>query len=186
MNQRPILTALGAVRAGVGGALIVAPSFAGQIWVGQDAAGAGTRVIARAIGARDVVLGARLLTALRRGDLEDAATHARTGVLSDVADVVATVIAARELAGHRRWAMPLIAAAVGGAGALVWKVAEEADAQAEDQHGAGDATSAAPAAGTSQGRSDGTTVLTTAEELGIVDQQGAVLLAIEESEPVAP
>jgi hypothetical protein len=125
MEQRTILGALGGIRTGIGAALVVAPAFAGRIWVGEDAGGHGTRVFARALGARDVVLGGSLLAALRGNDERAAARLARSGVLADAADVVATVIAARNLQGSRRWMMPLIAGAVACGGALVWSVADD-------------------------------------------------------------
>src|SRR4051812_35338865 len=126
INETLVLKSLGAVRLGIGGALVVAPTVAGRIWIGDDAGGPGTRVFARALGARDVVLGTALLRALGDGDLRRAAVHARTGVWADVADVAATIMAVRSLSGSRRWSMPLIAAVVGGAGLIVRQAADEA------------------------------------------------------------
>lgn len=105
---------VGGIRLGVGGALVAAPGWAGRIWVGPGADGPGSKVFARAIGARDVLLGARILT---ETDDKGAADHwIKAGFAADMADAAATLIAARHLSSARRVAMPLIALAVGALG----------------------------------------------------------------------
>jgi hypothetical protein len=106
--------ALGVVRLGVGAALVVAPGWAGRIWVGPGADGPGSMVFARALGARDMVLGARILQGLAKG--EPVRHWIVAGFAADAADFTAAVIAARHLTPARRVAMPLIAAAVGAVG----------------------------------------------------------------------
>lgn len=106
--------ALGVVRLGVGAALMVAPRWAGRIWVGPGADGPGSLVFARAVGARDVALGVRIISGALNG--EPVRKWVEAGFLSDGADVVATMLAGRHLTPGRRAAMPLIAAAVGAAG----------------------------------------------------------------------
>lgn len=113
---------LGGIRLGIGAGLLAAPGFAGRIWVGPDADGPGTKVFARAVGARDVLLGLRILKATRDG--ESINEWVRLGFLADVADSTATVIAARHLTTARRIAMPLIAGAVGAVGYAAMKAAE--------------------------------------------------------------
>ena len=108
-RQKALL--LGSVRLGIGAALVAAPGFAGRVWVGPHADGPGARMFARAIGARDVVLGARILKATR--DEAPLKEWLRMGYLADAADVAATVVAVKDLSPARRIAMPLIAAAVG-------------------------------------------------------------------------
>ncbi len=110
--------ALGVVRVGVGAALIVAPGWAGRIWVGPGADGPGSLVFARALGARDVALGVRIITGVRKG--EPVGHWVASGFVADAADVVASVIAGRHLTPGRRRAMPVVAGAVGVAGA--WSV----------------------------------------------------------------
>jgi hypothetical protein len=112
----PVDAALGVIRLGVGAALVVAPAWAGRIWVGPGADGPGSRVFARALGARDVALGLRILQGWRTG--EPVRHWVAAGFAADAADVVATLIASRDLTLTRRAAMPLIAGAVGAAG--VW------------------------------------------------------------------
>jgi hypothetical protein len=115
VEQRTVLAALGALRAGVGVVLAAAPSFAGRLRVGPSAGGSGADVFARTLGGRDLALGVTTLSALRSGDLEHAARLARLGVVSDVADALATVASARALHGARRWLMPLATVATAAA-----------------------------------------------------------------------
>lgn len=110
---------LGLVRAGVGVALMVAPGWAGRIWVGPGADGPGSKVFARALGARDVALGVQILRGLSRGDV---VRHwVLAGFVADAADVTASVIASKNMTPARRLLVPLVAAAVGAAGFSSWK-----------------------------------------------------------------
>jgi hypothetical protein len=111
MDDNTTIKLLGAVRVGVGAALVAAPGFAGRIWVGPNADGPGTKVFARAIGARDVLLGLRTFAALRDG--ESPARWLQLGFAADAADAAATLVAFKSLTPARRLAMPLIAGAVG-------------------------------------------------------------------------
>jgi hypothetical protein len=116
------------LRIGIGGTLLVAPAVAGRIWMGPHGAGPGTRVFARALGARDVALGLRLIADVRAG--RSVVPALRLGVAADAADAVATLAAARELTAARRIVMPLVAASVAVLGALVTEEAEEAEDEA--------------------------------------------------------
>src|SRR4051794_29833732 len=116
MDTKQQALVVGAIRLGVGAALVAAPGWAGRIWVGAGAEGAGSKVFARAVGARDVALGARVLRAARNGD--EAREWLRSGFLADIADAAATMVAFRHLTKGRRIAMPLIAGAVGALGYL--------------------------------------------------------------------
>jgi hypothetical protein len=113
LDHRTLTMALAGIRLGIGGALVVAPQFAARLWIGPGTEGAGTRVLARAIGARDVVLGYRTLQAVR-GD-ESASGWLELGAMADAADTVAGLLAIRGIPGHRRFTMPLVAGAVGAA-----------------------------------------------------------------------
>ena len=104
----------GGIRLGIGAGLLAAPGFAGRVWVGTDAGSPGTMVFARAIGARDALLGAKVLSALQNGD--PVKRWLQLGFIADGADAVATAIAAKHLTRGRRIAMPLIAGAVGVVG----------------------------------------------------------------------
>src|SRR5258708_5289264 len=76
-DARRIALTVGALRAGVGVALIAVPRLAG----GRDAS---TRMLARTVGVRDFVLGAGTLIAALRGN---ASSWMRGGLASDAADV---------------------------------------------------------------------------------------------------
>ncbi len=106
--------ALGVARLGVGTALVVAPGWAGRIWVGPGADGPGSLVFARAVGARDVALGLRILDGVRTG--EPVRHWVQAGFAADLADAAATAIAGRHLTPARRVAMPIVAGAVGALG----------------------------------------------------------------------
>lgn len=80
---------------GVG--LVLAPGLYARSWVGSEAAGAETtKVLARALGARDLALGAGGLLALRAGDTERARRWFAAQGVTDLIDLAAT-LAARDL-----------------------------------------------------------------------------------------
>ena len=114
MDEREMARVVGSIRLGVGAALVAAPGFAGRVWIGPGADDRGAHVFARAIGARDVLLGARTLAALKAG--EPVRGWLKLGFAADGADAAATLLAARHLTPLRRLAMPAIAAAVGAMG----------------------------------------------------------------------
>jgi len=116
MPRQPRTSAVGVIRLGVGLSLVVAPAWAGRVWVGPGADGPGSRVFARAIGARDVVLGMSILMGVR--GRKATAQLVQLGFAADAADAVATILAARNLTPTRRIAMPLIALGVGALGYL--------------------------------------------------------------------
>lgn len=75
----------------LGTALIAAPGLGARFWVGDDADAPGAKVLARALGARDLALGLGVVLAIKndapvRGWLEGAA-------LADVVDFGATAAA---------------------------------------------------------------------------------------------
>jgi hypothetical protein len=123
IDRKQLGIGLGALRTAIGGAMVVAPGVTGRIWVGPGGTGPGERVFARALGARDVALGLGIMNAAR----EDASTAEwlKLGVIADLADTAATVLAGRQLVGRRRTAMPLIALAVAGAGAYAVRLAAQ-------------------------------------------------------------
>ena len=119
MNPQKLALVVGALRLGIGSALVVAPKFAGGVWIGENDGGKGVDVFARAIGARDVILGARTLSAVRS---EAPARHfLKLGFAADAADAFATLLAFKTLSRGRAFAMPLIAGAVAAAGYVAAK-----------------------------------------------------------------
>jgi hypothetical protein len=84
--------AINRISFGIG--LILAPRMYGRTWVGSDAAARDTtKVLARALGARDLALGAGGLEALRSGDGERARRWFAAQGATDAVDLVATVAA---------------------------------------------------------------------------------------------
>src|SRR4051794_24425361 len=86
--HEPAVTALAAGRVALGAGLLARPTPAAAPWVGRDAGRAGTRVFARALGARDLVLGLQTLDAVRRGS--DPRPLLLAGAAVDLADGWAT------------------------------------------------------------------------------------------------
>jgi hypothetical protein len=96
-------------RMAIGAALVVAPRLAGPMWIGDDANSRAVKLLARALGARDVALGLGTAVALDRGKpvrgwLEGAA-------LADAVDLVATFAAGDSIPRGARRTVMLIAAA---------------------------------------------------------------------------
>ncbi len=109
MDHRQIMRAVAAGRIAVGAGLVVLPGVAGSRWIGDVATDRGVKVFARALGIRDLALGAGTLRALDAG--EPARPWVALGVLADAVDLAATTLAIRAL-GPRR-ALPVIAVAAG-------------------------------------------------------------------------
>ena len=87
--------ALNRISFGIG--LVVAPRLYARSWVGSDAAREdATKLLARALGARDLALGAGGLLALRAGDVERARRWFAAQGMTDCVDLVAT-LAARDV-----------------------------------------------------------------------------------------
>lgn len=89
LDDRTAAQILAAGRVAVGLALIAVPERVGAGWIGPEAAGAGTQAFARALGVRDVALGAGALMALRQGD--PAKRWLGWGAAADAVDFGATL-----------------------------------------------------------------------------------------------
>ena len=108
MNAQKLALFVGALRLGIGSALVVAPKFAGGVWIGENDGGQGAGAedhVARADGPREHV------DALAAVVLPD----------PDAADAVATLLAFKTLSKGRALAMPVIAGAVAAAGYVAAK-----------------------------------------------------------------
>lgn len=130
MDNRRIALGLAGVRMGIGAALVVAPTFAARVWVGPGTAGSGSRVLARALGARDLVLGYRTLQAALDG--EEVAGWLQLGAMADAADTGAALFAAAHMEGHRRYTMPLVSGVVGAA--CAWAAQQSAGSAQDAAH----------------------------------------------------
>jgi hypothetical protein len=106
--------ALAGVRLLIGVVAWVSPAVALKPWVGRDVADQpGGRLIGRALGARDVALGAGAFVAMRhegsvRGWIE-------AGGLADSGDALATIFTFGQLPKRTRWAV--LATTLGAVGA---------------------------------------------------------------------
>ena len=107
-------TAVAVGRVALGVTALAWPSVPARPWVGAAADEVAVRVFGRALGARDVALGAGALWALQRPEAEPASAHAwmAAGAMSDALDVVASLSSWRDLPRATRW---LVVASAGGA-----------------------------------------------------------------------
>jgi hypothetical protein len=85
-------------RVAFGARFLLQPRAAGPTWVGRRRArNTATQVFVRALGARDLGLGAGALAALRRGDATEARRWMLAHALADGTDLAATLAAQRRL-----------------------------------------------------------------------------------------
>jgi hypothetical protein len=90
----------------MGAGLIALPQVFGRVWMGSQARDERHRVVARALGARDLSLGVAGLLALREQDRTWAARAFAAQAFADAVDLAAMLAAGRRL--------PLSARLVGG------------------------------------------------------------------------
>lgn len=100
MTLRSLVIGLATNRLLLGAGLTLVPGRAARVWVGRAAGRPSGRLLARAIGARDVALGVGTLAALKDGDAARAWVGAM--LVSDATDFAATL--------HEREHLPLPAA----------------------------------------------------------------------------
>jgi hypothetical protein len=115
MNAALTARLVAAGRVGFGVALILTPGRVTAPWLGRDAGGAGTRVVSRGLGARDLALGAGAL-AVSEAQLRPWVAAA---IVADTADLVATVAAGDSLPLAGR----VLVGAVASAGAVLGAIA---------------------------------------------------------------
>jgi hypothetical protein len=85
-------------RVAFGARFLLQPQAAGPTWVGRRRArNSATQLFVRALGARDLGLGAGALAALRRGDAAEARRWMLAHALADGTDLAATLAAQRRL-----------------------------------------------------------------------------------------
>jgi hypothetical protein len=95
MNARTIAGLVAAGRVGAGIGLAFTPGLVTRPWIGAVADTTGAKVLSAGFGARDVAIGAGTANALRSG--EDVRAWVLAGVLTDTADLVATLAGRRGL-----------------------------------------------------------------------------------------
>ncbi len=106
MDLQQAIRQSAASRIVLGGALVAKPDLM-FAWIGAEADGRGTKVAARALGIRDLVLGAGILAAV--GDSRSLRTWLLAAAASDAMDFAAS------LAGPDAPARKLVMAVAGGA-----------------------------------------------------------------------
>lgn len=97
MIARVAAFALATNRVLFGVGYLIVPVRAGRGWIGRVARDPATQVFTRAIGARDLALGAGALRALAVGDDSAARTWMAAHAVADATDLAATVAARRRL-----------------------------------------------------------------------------------------
>ena len=98
-SPRAVSTVVAAGRIGAGTALLVAPARFGRPWLGAPAETPGGGVAVRALGARDLALGALTAAALsgHLGSSSTAATLVAASAFCDLADGAAIHLARRDV-----------------------------------------------------------------------------------------
>ena len=107
MDHRQLLRTIAAGRIVAGTTLLLLPGTAAGQWIGPSARTPGAKVMTRAMGVRDLAIGAGTMSALANG--EPARHWALAGAASDLIDGLATVLAIRHIGARR--ALPLLAVA---------------------------------------------------------------------------
>lgn len=116
-DARALATGVAAGRVAIGAALLAAPAAGTRQWVGSAGETPGGGVLARSLGARDLVLGLGAVLALRSGS-SAARGWLLAAAAADAADFAGTAIARRDLPSPGATA---VAALAGGAAAAgVW------------------------------------------------------------------
>ncbi len=119
MNPSRARTAVvvnGLARSGLGVVAVLAPALPLAPWVGAAAADPTARLLARALGGRDLAIGVGTLWAVRRA--EPLAGWVVAAGLADAGDVATTLLRFASLPRTGRWVV-LVAAAGGAAAAVV-------------------------------------------------------------------
>ncbi len=122
-TARPLAQLVAWGRVGIGVGAIVAPTLMARPWIGADAGGSGSRLLARTMGGRDLALGVGALRALRISD-DEARPWVALGGMADAVDALATVLAFSTLPRRSRWG---ILAVTVGASVVSIRVAETLD-----------------------------------------------------------
>jgi hypothetical protein len=115
MDPRTAARLFGASRVAFGAALIAAPAVLGRPWIGPAADTAGGQVALRALGIRDMALGAMSLHVV--DDPGAGPGMALTCAVSDAVDLAATLVAKPQLP---RSAYGVAALAANGAATGLW------------------------------------------------------------------
>ncbi|WP_027008225.1 hypothetical protein [Conexibacter woesei] len=120
--KRPAVTAVLALRAVYGVALIAAPERLARRWLGPSAATGPTQVPLRALGMRELLIHGGALVAIATSDA-DPKPFLYASIAGDLSDIAATFAARRELPGDAVPATALVAGASAALSAVVARTA---------------------------------------------------------------
>jgi hypothetical protein len=123
MPPRDLALLLARGRIAVGAAFALAPGLAGRLWIGADATRPAVKVVARALGAREVALGLGVVIALDRGAPVRGWLEGAT--LADAVDMVATLLAGDSIPRRARRTIVLVAGGSAALGAALARALDE-------------------------------------------------------------
>jgi hypothetical protein len=116
VEPKQMAQGMGVGRIALGIGFVLMPGLLGRLWVGEEATTPGSKLLVRAVGVRDLVLGVGILATLQgRG----ARTWVQAAALSDAVDVTAAAIAGDSIPRYARWAIFLL----GGSSAIQGAIA---------------------------------------------------------------
>jgi hypothetical protein len=91
MDPRTVGIAVGATRMGFGAGMMLSPPRFARSWTGPGVRRRPARVLGRALGARELAIGAGGLLAARSGDAEDVRRWFALGAVPEALDVAITL-----------------------------------------------------------------------------------------------
>jgi hypothetical protein len=91
MDARKVGIAVGATRVAFGAGMLLSPPRFARSWTGPGARRRPSRVLARALGARELAIGAGGLLAVRSGDAGDVRRWFALGAVPEALDVAITL-----------------------------------------------------------------------------------------------
>ena len=113
MSARELARFTASCRLAIGAGFVVAPSLTMRPWIGSDAGRSTATLLARAVGARDLVIAVGTLANLEGG--KGLNGWLRGGLAADATDLALTLAGAEFLP---RWGRVLVASIAGGGVAL--------------------------------------------------------------------
>jgi hypothetical protein len=128
-RARQLAAINGIARCVVGGAALALPRLPLAPWVGEARDNEAVRLLARALGGRDLALGVGVLLALRKD--APARGWVEAGALADAGDVLVTLAALKRLPRRGRWVVLASASAGVLAAALTSPAVDAVDALTE-------------------------------------------------------
>jgi hypothetical protein len=123
MNARALARFTAVCRVGIGSAFVAHPRLFMRPWIGRDADSTGAVLLARALGARDLVIGAGTLAAV--GERDAGRRWLAAAMVADGTDLAVTLAARGELPPRGRALVVAIAGTAVGLGAVALATLDE-------------------------------------------------------------